>query len=70
MAFLINIQQEKLICRNGELYCMLKTDWEKIYQRWMDVYRNWIANNHNDILEKYNKTNNIYCINEDNSNED
>ena len=55
MAFLLSIQQEKLICRNGEMYCMLKADWEKIYQKQMDVYRKWISEHHDETLEKYNQ---------------
>ena len=55
MAFLINIEQENIICRNGELYCILKTDWDKIYQKWMDVYRKWMSENQEYILYNYNK---------------
>ena len=55
MAFLMDIQQEKLMCQNGNIYCMLKTDWDKIYQKWMNVYRNWLTENHDEILDKYNK---------------
>ena len=54
-AFLIDIEQEKIICQNGNCYCILKTDWDKIYQKWMDVYRKWMADNQEDILYKYNK---------------
>ena len=55
MGFLIDIEQEKLMCQNGNIYCMLKTDWDKLYQKWMDVYRNWLAENQEEILNKYNK---------------
>ena len=54
-AFLMDIEQEKIICQNGDLYCVLKTDWEKIYQKWMNVYRTWMTENQDDILYKYNK---------------
>ena len=54
MGFLVSIEQEKLICSNGNMYCILKTDWDKIYQKWMDVYRKWIIDNQNTILNAYN----------------
>jgi hypothetical protein len=31
MAFLIDIQQENIIVQNGNIYCILKADWDKIY---------------------------------------
>ena len=55
MAFLIDIEKEDIMCSNGNFYCMLKTDWDKIYQRWMDVYRKWMADNQDEILYKYNE---------------
>ena len=55
MSFLIDIQQEQLICQNGNIYCILKTDWDKIYQKWMDVFRTWMAENQQYILHEYNK---------------
>ena len=36
------------------MYCILKTDWDKIYQKWMDIYRKWIIDNQNTILNAYN----------------
>ena len=53
--FLVSIQQEQLICKNGEIYCILKDEWEKIYQKWMNIFREWISQNHDEILDKYNK---------------
>ena len=55
LGFLVNIEKEDIICKNGEIYCILKTDWEKIYQKWIDIFRQWIINNHDNILDKYNK---------------
>ena len=55
MSFLIDIQQEQLICQNGNIYCILKTDWDKIYQKWMDVFRTWMTENQQYILHEYNK---------------
>jgi DNA polymerase-3 subunit alpha len=55
VQFLIEIEKESLICRNGNIYCILKTDWDKIYQKHMDVFRAWIAENHDDILYNLNK---------------
>ena len=55
MAFLIEIEQEKLIKQLGQQYCIVKTEWDKVYQKWMDIYRKWIAENHNNILNKYNE---------------
>ena len=55
MSFLIDIQQEQLICQNGSIYCILKTDWDKIYQKWMDVFRTWMTENQQYILHEYNK---------------
>lgn len=55
MNFLINIEKENLICQNGNIYCLLKADWEKIYQSYMDIFRKWIAENHDETLEKYNE---------------
>ena len=31
LGFLVSIEKEDIICKNGEIYCILKTDWEKIY---------------------------------------
>jgi len=31
LGFLVNIEKEDIICKNGEIYCVLKTDWDKIY---------------------------------------
>ena len=55
LGFLVNIEKEDIICKNGEIYCVLKTDWDKIYQKWMNIYRDWITSNHDDILNKYNQ---------------
>ena len=55
MGFLLDIKQEKIICQNGNFYCMLKTDWDKIYQKWMDTFRYWIADKPEYILEEYNR---------------
>ena len=55
MAFLIDIEKEDIMCSNGNFYCVLKTDWDKIYQKWMDVYRQWMNENQDDILYKYNQ---------------
>ena len=54
-AFLVDIHKEDIICQNGNIFCVLKTDWDKIYQKWMDVFRTWIAENHDDILNSLNK---------------
>ena len=53
-AFLISIQKEDLICMNGNMYCILKEEWEKIYQKWMDIFRQWLINNQEEVLTKYN----------------
>ena len=55
IGFLMSIEQENIICRNGDLYCVLKTDWDNIYQKWMDIYRRWMIENQEDILYKYNQ---------------
>ena len=55
MAFLIDIQQENIIVQNGNIYCILKADWDKIYQNYMDVFRQWIAENHDELLDNLNK---------------
>ena len=55
MKFLIDIQEEQIICQNNNFYCILKTEWDKIYQKWMNVFRVWINENHDDILKKYNE---------------
>ena len=52
--FLSNIQKEELICQNGNTFCILKTEWDKIYQKWMDTFRYWIADNQEHILETLN----------------
>ena len=54
MAFLVSVQKEDLICQNGNIYCILKTDWDKYYQKWMDIYRLWLTDNQQEILTKYN----------------
>jgi len=46
LSFLLNTGKEELICQNGDWYCLLKADWDKIYQTQMDVFRKWIAENH------------------------
>jgi len=53
--FLMDIQKEEIIAQNGNIYCILKTDWEKIYQAHMDVFRKWISENHDYILNTLNK---------------
>ena len=55
MAFLIDIEKEDIMCSNGNFYCILKTDWDKIYQKWMDLYRQWLINNQEEVLNKYNR---------------
>ena len=55
IAFLIDIGQEKLMCQNGNICVVLKTDWDKIYQKWMDVYRVWMTDNQEYILSQYNQ---------------
>ena len=55
LAFLLNTGKEELICQNGDWYCLLKADWDKIYQTQMDVFRKWIAENHDQILATLNK---------------
>ena len=55
LGFLVNIQKEELICQNGNIYCILKDDWDKIYQKWMDIFRQWLTDNQEEILDKYNK---------------
>ena len=55
IQFLISISKEELICKNGDLICILKTDWDKIYQNWMDVFRIWMSDNQEHILESLNK---------------
>ena len=55
LSFLLNIGKEELICQNGDWYCLLKADWDKIYQTQMDVFRKWIAENHDQILNTLNK---------------
>ena len=55
LGFLVNIQKEELICQNGNIYCILKEDWDKIYQKWMDIFRQWLTDNQEEILDKYNK---------------
>ena len=54
-AFLIDIQKEDLICKNGNIFCILKTDWDKIYKKWMDVFRVWMNDNQEHILDSLNK---------------
>ena len=54
MAFLVNIQKEDMICQNGNIYCILKTDWDKYYQKWMDIYRKWLIEKQEEVLTKYN----------------
>ena len=53
--FLIDIGKEEIICQNGNIFCVLKTDWDKIYQKWMDVFRVWMTDNQEHILETLNK---------------
>ena len=55
LSFLLNTGKEELICQNGDWYCLLKSDWDKIYQTQMDVFRKWIAENHDQILDTLNK---------------
>ena len=56
MAFLVDIGKDEIICQNGNFFCVLKTDWDKIYQKWMDVFRVWISDNQEHILDSLNKT--------------
>ena len=53
-AFLCEIDKDDIICYNGNLVCILKSDWEKIYQNWMDVFRNWINEDKDNILKNLN----------------
>ena len=55
LSFLLSTGKEELICQNGDWYCLLKADWDKIYQTQMDVFRKWIAENHDQILNTLNK---------------
>ena len=55
LAFLVSIQQEQIICKNGDIYCILKDDWDKIYQKHIAVYRQWIIDHQVELLDKYNK---------------
>ena len=56
MSFLVDIGKENIMCQNGNIFCVLKTDWDKIYQKWMDVFRIWMADNQEHILDSLNKT--------------
>ena len=55
IEFLTAIQREEIICQLGNVYCILKNEWDKIYQKEMDIYRKWMAENQEDILDRYNK---------------
>ena len=55
LSFLLSTGREELICQNGDWYCLLKADWDKIYQTQMDVFRKWIAESHDQILNTLNK---------------
>ena len=54
IAFLMDIGSEEVICKNGNAFCMLKADWDNIYQKWMDVFRVWMADNQEHILHSLN----------------
>ena len=56
MTFLIDIGKEDIVCQNGNIFCVLKTDWDKIYQKWMDVFRVWMSDNQEHILDSLNKS--------------
>ena len=56
MTFLIDIGKEDIVCQNGNIFCVLKTDWDKIYQKWMDVFRVWMSDNQEHILDNLNKS--------------
>jgi len=55
ISFLMNIEKEDIICQNGDIYCILKEEWDKIYQKHMDVFRAWIASNPDGILQSLNE---------------
>ena len=55
MNFLVDIGREDIVCQNGNIFCILKTDWDKIYQKWMDIFRVWISDNQEHILDSLNK---------------
>lgn len=54
-SFLIDIGKEEIICQNGNVFCILKTDWDKYYQAKMDIFRTWMQTNQGDILNNLNK---------------
>ena len=56
MNFLVDIGREDIMCQNGNVFCVLKTDWDKIYQKWMDIFRVWISDNQEHILDSLNKS--------------
>ena len=45
---------EKLQVLNG-VTCILQTDWDKIYQKYMDVARDWLKENQIQVLKAYNE---------------
>ena len=53
--FLIDIGKEDIVCQNGGIFCVLKADWDKIYQKWMDIFRIWMNDNQEHILDSLNK---------------
>lgn len=55
ISFLMNIQKEEIICENGGIFCILKEEWDKIYQKYMDIFRAWIASNPDGILQSLNE---------------
>ena len=44
---------DKVETINGA-FCMLQTDWDKIYQGYMDAARTWLKDKQNEVLDKYN----------------
>ena len=54
-AFLIDIGKEDLICQNGNIFCILKNDWDKVYQKHMDVFRSWMTDYQDNILQSLNE---------------
>ena len=47
-------EAEKLQVING-VTCILQTDWDNIYQKYMDTARNWLKLNQEEVLKEYNK---------------
>ena len=50
----LSADAEKLQVLNG-VTCILQTDWDKIYQKYMDVARDWLKENQIEVLKAYNE---------------